>query len=480
MNLSLAALITRLCARACLVVLLWVGSLAAPAAETSGRPNIIFILVDDLRWDALSCMGHPVAKTPNIDRLAKEGALFKNFFVSIPLCSPSRSSFLTGQYVHTTGVIDNTDHSALSHRLVTFPKLLHDAGYETAYVGKWHMGADDSPRPGFDRWVSFKGQGVYANPNINVDGTVSKVEGYMTDILNGHALDFVKREHQKPFVLYLAHKAVHGPFTPAERHRDLYADAGLTLTPNHQDKLEGKPALTRELVVTNAAEGTTKKKNPGKKKAAKAGATPTGHGKTMRQQLRALAAIDDGVGRLLQALEDSKQLDHTMVIFTSDNGYFWGEHGLGDKRWAYEESIRDPLLMRYPKLIKAGTTLDPFALNIDIAPTLLDLAGAPIPKTIQGRSLLPLFKDAKAPWRKSFLTEYFTERGFPRAPTWQAARTDRWKFIHYTELEDMDEFYDLKADPFEMKNLIKDEAAQTALKEMKTELAWLLKETDAK
>jgi N-acetylglucosamine-6-sulfatase len=456
------------------------GSLAAPAAETSGRPNIIFILVDDLRWDALSCMGHPVAKTPNIDRIAKEGALFKNFFVSIPLCSPSRSSFLTGQYVHTTGVIDNTDHSALSHRLVTFPKLLHDAGYETAYVGKWHMGTDDSPRPGFDRWVSFKGQGAYANPNINVDGNTSKVDGYMTDILNGHALDFVKREHQKPFVLYLAHKAVHGPFTPAERHRDLYADAKLTLTPNHQDKLEGKPALTRELVVTNAAKGTAKKKNPGKKKAEKAGATPTGHKNTMRQQLRALAAIDEGVGLLLQALEDSKQLDNTMVIFTSDNGYFWGEHGLGDKRWAYEESIRDPLLMRYPKLIKAGTTLEPFALNIDIAPTLLDLAGAPIPKTIQGRSLLPLFKDAKAPWRASFLTEYSAERSFPRAPTWQAVRTDRWKFIHYTELERMDEFYDLKADPYEMHNLIKDGAAQTALKEMKTELARLLKETDAK
>src|SRR6266576_2619208 len=256
------------------------GWLAAPAAEASARPNIIFILVDDLRWDALSCLGHPVAKTPNIDRIAKEGARFKNFFVSIPLCSPSRSSYLTRQSANATGVIDNSDHSALSHQLVTFPKLLHDASYETAYVGKWHMGADDSPRPGFDRWVGFKGQGAYENPNINVDGKASKVDGYMTDILNGHALDFVRQEHKKPFALYLAHKAVHGPFTPAERHKNLYADARLPLTPNHQDKRAGKPALTSELPETKPADGAPKKKRPAKQ-GAKANGAPTGHENAM-------------------------------------------------------------------------------------------------------------------------------------------------------------------------------------------------------
>jgi len=472
----LAPLVTRSLELICVIASLTLASgFSASAANASTRPNIVFVLVDDLRWDALSCMGHPVAKTPNIDRIAKEGVLFKNFFVSIPLCSPSRSSFLTGQYAHTTGVIDNTDHSALSHQLVTFPKLLHDAGYETAYVGKWHMGTDDSPRPGFDRWVSFKGQGVYENPTINVDGLASKVDGYMTDILNGHALDFVKQEHKKPFALYLSHKAVHGPFTPAERHKDLYAEAKLQLTPNHQDKLEGKPALTRELPEAKSTES-----KPGKKKkAAKTNAAPAGRENAMRQQLRAVAAIDEGVGQLLTALEESKQLDNTMIIFTSDNGFFWGEHGLGDKRWAYEESIRDPLLMRYPKLIKAGTTLEQFALNIDIAPTLLELADAPIPKAIQGRSLLPLFKDARSTWRKSFLTEYFAEKGFPRTPSWQAARTDRWKYIHYSTLDGMDELYDLKADPYELKNLIKETGGQTALNEMKTELAKLLKETGA-
>ena len=199
--------------------------LAACKGDAPPRPNILFILVDDLRWDALGSTGHPAAKTPNIDRIAKEGARFENFFVSTPVCSPSRSSFLTGQYAHATGILDNQPRSALSHQLVTFPKLLRDAGYETAYVGKWHMGNDASPRPGFDHWASFAGQGVYENPTLNVDGRVSRVEGYTTDILNRLALAFVEQAHAKPFALYLAHKAVHSPRTPAQRHRKLYADA---------------------------------------------------------------------------------------------------------------------------------------------------------------------------------------------------------------------------------------------------------------
>jgi len=430
--------------------------------------------MDDLRWDALGCMEHPFAKTPNIDRIAKEGALFKNFFVSIPLCSPSRASFLTGLYPHTHGVIDNTDHSALSHSLLTYPRLLHDAGYETAFIGKWHMGTDDTPRPGFDRWVSFKGQGVYNDPTLNVDGKASKHSGYITDILNDYAVKFVKSEHKKPFLLYLPHKAVHGPFTPAERHKNLYSDAVIKPVQSLDESLAGKPAITRELEESADVKSASKKgkaKKPGSENGRR---MPEN---AIRNQLRALAAVDEGVGEIFKALEEANQLDNTIIIFSSDNGFFWGEHGLGDKRWAYDESIRDPLLIRFPKLIKPGTVFQQLVLNIDIAPTLLEVAGVPVQKSIQGQSLLPLFKDNKTSWRSSFLTEYFQEKQYPQTPTWQAVRTERWKYIRYSNLKDMDELYDLRADPYEMKNLIKDTGSQPALREMQSELETLRKET---
>jgi len=440
---------------------------AAPAA----RPNIVFILVDDLRWDALGSMGHPFVKTPNIDRIARQGALFANYFVTTPLCSPSRASILTGRYVHAHGVTGNGNNNELSHKLVTFPRLLHDSGYETAYVGKWHMGTDDMPRPGFDRWVSFRGQGVYVDPEVNIDGKSGRVTGYMTDILNQHALDFVKRARQKPFALYLAHKAVHGPFTPAERHQDWYANDPIARRPNCNDTLEGRPALTREVPAEAARKQAAKKQAAKKQQAVSSGE------QLIRNQLRALMAVEDGVGMIFKALEETGQLDNTMLVFTSDNGYFWGEHKLGDKRWSYEESIRDPLLVRYPKLIKAGTRIEQDALNIDLAPTFLELGGVRPPKQMQGRSLLPLLKGGAADWRRSFLTEYFAEEQNPRTPTWQGVRTPRWKFTHYPELQGMDELYDLQADPYEMKNLINDPAAAQALSQMKDELQRLLKES---
>lgn len=439
----------------------------ATPAFSADRPNFVFVLVDDLRFDGLHCTGHPFAKSPNVDRLAKEGATFTNAFVSIPLCSPSRSSFLTGQYAHTTGVTGNGNNAERSHKLATFPKLLHDAGYSTAYVGKWHMGTDDTPRPGFDRWVSFKGQGVFKDPPLNIDGNELQTTGYITDILSKHAVDFVKAQTpEKPFCLYLSHKAVHGPFTPADRHKGMFASTPYPGVPTANADRAGKPALT-----LNAGKKAPKKKakEPAPKKA--------NHG-TMRDQMECMISIDEGVGDLIKALEDAKQLDNTVFVFTSDNGYFWGDHGgLGDKRWAYEPSIRIPFIVRYPKLAKAGSTVPQMVMNIDVAPTFLDLAGVKVPADIQGRSFAPLLRGETAGWRTAMLTEYYLEA--PNVPTWHSVRTDQWKYIQYDGHPEWDELYDLKNDPNELKNRIKDESAAETLKTLKSELSRLLRETGA-
>lgn len=447
------------------LALLW-----APPALHAGdsRPNVVFVLVDDLRWDALGCVGHPFVKTPNVDRLAREGVLFRNAFTTTPLCSPSRGSFLTGQYVHTHGIRDNTGRGPASHKLITFPKLLHDAGYESAYVGKWHMGADSSPRPGFDRWVSFRSQGIYVDPLLNVDGKEVKATGYMTDLLTDHAVQFIKQKRTKPFVVYLAHKAVHGPFTPAARHEKLYDDAQVTPPPSVLDPERSratKPALT---AATKGAPANLKLTD-GKVSVKDFG--------ILHKQLQCLAAIDEGVGKLLEALTETGKLDNTIFVFTSDNGYFWREHALGDKRWAYEESIRIPMVVRYPKLAKGGEKRDQLVLNIDVAPTFLELAGVKVPDNVQGKSLVPVLKSDKSEWRTSFLAEYFQDGKFVHPP-WYAARNERWKYIHYPEKK-ADELYDLKADPHEMKNLVDDAKAQEQLKAMKQDLARLLKETGA-
>jgi N-acetylglucosamine-6-sulfatase len=456
------------------------GSDQRPSGVASdSRPNIVFILIDDLRWDELGCAGHPFIKTPNIDRIAREGAMFRNAFVTTPLCSPSRASFLTGQYAHTHGITDNVDRSAASHKLVTFPRLLHQAGYETAFIGKWHMGNDDTPRPGFDRWVSFKGQGTYLNPDINEDGQTVKPAGYITDLLNGYAVEFIRRRHDKPFMVYLAHKAIHPEvtqnndgsvnladserFLPAERHRNLYASKTIPRRPNAMRAPSGKPALQRQIGSLPPL-----------------GANTGTRDEVVLGRQRTLMAIEDGVGEILRALKETGQLDNTIIVFTSDNGYFYGEHGLSvERRLAYEESIRMPLLVRYPPMIKAGAVRNEFALNIDLAPTLLSMAGVPVPGNMQGRSLVPLLKGERVKWRDLFLIEYYSDRVFPRMVRmgYKAVRSGRWKYIHYLELEGMDELYDLKADPYEMKNLINQPGSDKMLKEVKQELEKLLKAT---
>jgi len=436
---------------------------AGPLHAGARRPNLVVIYIDDLRWDALGCTGHPFARTPNIDRLAREGAICRNAFVTTPLCSPSRASLLTGLYARAHGVRGNGPaYNALSHQLPTFPRHLRAAGYETAYIGKWHMGNDPSPRPGFDRWVSFAGQGAHFDVRLNVDGQPQQAQGYTADVLTDYAVEFLRQRRDRPFFLFLSHKAVHGPFTPAPRHQNEFADQPIVRGPGAQDPLDGKPALRRPV-------GDLPPLGPG---------TGSGDG-LIRNQLRMLLAVDESVGRVLAALAEQGELDRTVVLFTSDNGYFWGEHGLGDKRWAYEESIRVPLLIRYPRLVRPGTVIEEMVLNVDLAPTLLELAGArpEPPPTFHGRSLLPLFGTQRREWRQAALFEYFQETNYPRAPTWQAVRTPRWKYIHYPELEGMDELYDLAADPHELRNRIADPAAQEALAQLQRERERLLRET---
>ena len=450
--------------------------------KPDGRPNLLFILMDDVRWDDLGYTGHPFVRTPHIDRIAHEGVQFRNSFAATPLCSPNRASILTGQYAHKHGIIDNVDRSVQSHQLITFPKLLNEAGYETAFIGKWHMGIDDSRRPGFDYWLSIKGQGYYVDPEVNDNGETKKIPGYATDIFSERAVEFISQEHEKPFLLYLSHKAVHpnifqyadgsispipadGGFIPAQRHKDLYTGEDVPRRPNTKSYAGGKPALQRKIEGLPDLGPDT--------------GTPD---HIILNRLRMVTAAAEGIGRILLALESSGQLDNTVIVFTSDHGYFYGEHGLNkERRLAYEEIARTPLTVRYPKLIEAGRSVDEFVLSIDLAPTFLELGGAAVSPHIQGRSLVPFLKgETPGRWRESFLIEYYSDKVWPRLVTmgYQAVRTGRWKYIHYVDLENMDELYDLQQDPYEMKNLIDDPAAAGDLSAANEELERLLDEAE--
>lgn len=439
------------------------------------RPNMVIILVDDLRWDELGYTGHPFVKTPNIDRIAREGAYFRNAFTTTPLCSPSRASFLTGLYAHTHGIIDNTNRSAASHRLKTFPRCLHENGYETAFVGKWHMGNDDSRRPGFDYWVTFKGQGRTVNPELNDNGIARVVSGYVTDVLTDRAVAFIDRPHSRPFLVYVSHKALHpevvqyddgsvsdptgSKFIPAERHKNLYASVTIPRRPNFARPPQDKPALWRPL--------------PGLSPLGHKTATPD---EVVRARLRMLAAVDESTGRILRTLEKARQLDDTIVVFTSDHGYFYGEHGLSvERRLAYEETLRIPLFLRYPPLVRPGSTFDDLVLSIDLAPTLLEI-GQTTGSWTHGRSLVPLLKGKATDWRTSFLIEYYSDKVWPRVANmgYQAVRTKRFKYIRYTELANTDELYDLDADPYEMNNLFRDSRSTDLRRKMDAELDRLL------
>lgn len=446
----------------------------APSTGLAKRPNFVFILVDDQRWDAMSCAGHPFVKTPNIDRIATHGVRFTNAFVTLSLCAPSRAAFLTGIYDHTNGIPTNEGQELDPSAFPTYPQLLQRAGYETAFVGKWHQGPTAEPRPGFDYWMSFKGQGVYNDPALNENGRAFKAKGYITDLLTQAAVDFIKRPRNKPFSVCLWHKAVHEPFTPPERYKDLYKDVEIPEPASFRDTLEGKPEWQRANVL-NGPRGRATASQP-----IPASIPPrkwNTHNERMLDYYRALAAVDDSVGSVLAALKETGAMENTVVIFAGDNGFFWGEHRRGDKRVAYEESLRIPLVICGPGVAKPGRTAEQMVLNIDVVPTILDLAGVKVPAQVQGRSLEPILAGGKPEWRKSFLFEYFQEAWLPRIPTLVGVRTTEWKYVRYPTIKAVDELYDLAKDPYEMHNLANDPAAKEQLAKMRAELERLMKET---
>lgn len=418
-----------------------------PAKPGVAPRNIVVILTDDHRYDAMGFMGaQAFVETPVLDRLAREGAHFKNAFVTTALCSPSRASIFTGLYAHQHKVVDN--NHPIAPGLVFFPQYLRRIGYETAFIGKWHMGeAGDDPQPGFDHWISFKGQGDYW-PNgdgLNINGVRVPQAGYLTDELTDYAMAWLEsRTRERPFLLFLAHKAVHAEFYPAPRHLGRYDGAPF----QYPKSMDGAHAAAqgRPMWVQNQRNSWH-------------GADFPYHSNIdiadyYRRYAETMLSVDEGVGRILDHLQARGELDSTLVLYLGDNGFAFGEHGLIDKRTAYEESMRIPMLARCPELIPPGTTVEAVVANIDIAPSLLAAAGLEAPADMEGADFLPLTRGEPTPWRRSFIYEYYWERNFPQTPTVHAIREDRYKYIHCHGVWDIDELYDLREDPLETNNLI--------------------------
>jgi arylsulfatase A-like enzyme len=430
----------------CAAVLLASAQLAAAA----GRPNFVFLVSDDQRYDAMSVVQKeqndkgrfPWFSTPNMDRLAAEGVRFRNAFVVNSLCSPSRACFLSGKYSHANGVYNN--HTPLGDKLATHASLLRAAGYSTGYVGKWHMGTQPA-RPGFDWYASFIGQGVYFGANFLVNGKPEKSDDWTDDRSAAYAVRFLETERakDKPFLLVVGFKAPHGPFDPPKRLADAFANQTSRPVPN----LGHPPGFNTDL---------GKKKDVGEK-------VPVN-----LSYFRCIAGVDENLGKVLDALDRLKLTEDTVVVYASDNGFYLGEHTLADKRSGYDESLRIPLIVRYPPSGLRGVTRDELVLNTDLAPTFLDLAGVEVPKDMHGKSWKPLLtKDPlKEPFRTGFFFEYFREAGPKKAPatavggyntpTMTGVRTATHKLLRYRDHPEWTELFDLTADPFETTNLFSD------------------------
>lgn len=439
-------------------------ALAAFASGHSGaadrKPNFLFIYTDDQRWDAMGVVQReqgerarfPWLRSPGMDRLAAEGVRFRNAFVTLSLCSPSRAAFLTGRYNHLNGITNN-DTPFPADR-VTHATLLRTAGYQTAYIGKWHMGEQQGQRPGFDYSASFVGHGRYQDCPFEINGVATPTRGWVDDVSTAYAIEWMKNHKERPFSMIVGFKSPHNPRggkNLPERLRDLYAGEASRPTPNC-----GVPAIFHQ----PAADGS-----PGRGLADNA---------IHLDYLRHIRGVDENVAKLLDALDALGLAQDTVVVYSSDNGFYLGEHCSGDKRSLYDESLRIPLLVRYPRLFGKGLTVDELTLNIDLAPTFLDLAGVAVPPEMQGASWKELAAGRKpARWRQSFFAEYYKELG--DVPTCFAIRTTTHKLVKYPNLPGFTEVFDLTNDPYELKNLAADPVLTAKLD---AELAELMRQVD--
>jgi arylsulfatase A-like enzyme len=428
-----------------LTLLLW--PLSSQASGTSRPPNILFIYADDQRYDALGVVQReqgeagrfPWLQTPNLDRFANSGLRFKNSFVVHSLCSPSRANMLTSTYSHITGVKDN--HLELPEGNITLGEMMREAGYTTGYFGKWHMGAQIT-RPGFDQWASQAGHGTYNDCTINVNGKKTPTQGWIDDVITDYAIKFIHEQKSaaKPFFAVIGYKAPHGPYDSRRgdgNDTKAYEKVVARPVPN----LNRLPSYFTELKPVKADQQAQK----------------------TREYFRLLDSLDRVLGRLQDALESEGVAGNTIVIYASDNGYNLGEHGLDNKLMANEESMRIPLIIRWPGVTKPGTTTQAMVNNLDVAPTCLAAAGAAIPPRLQGLSLVPILRDPTASVRSHFFYESYPEGKYP---TLYAVRTADKKLIHYPDKPECDELFDLQADRYEINNLFHNREHATTRNEL--------------
>jgi len=460
-----------------LLILLMAGLLLPTWGRAAERPNILFIMSDDHAAHALSAYGSKINQTPQIDRIAREGLRFTNCFATNAICTPSRAAILTGKYAHINGVpvFNRFDGSQ-----PTLAKYLQAAGYHTGMVGKWHLTSDPT---GFDYWNILPGQGAYHDPVFLTPGGRTKHTGYCTDLITDFSIDFLeKRPADRPFFLMCHHKAPHRNWQPDEKHRLQWENVTVPEPATFHDDYASRSDAAREATMRIDRDLTPNDlKQPPPSGLSEKELKSWKYQRYMRDYLACVASVDDNVGRLLDYLDKKGLSNSTIVIYTSDQGFFLGDHNWYDKRFMYEESLRMPFLVRWPGVVAPRRVSEKMILNVDFAPTLLQAAGLPIPEDMQGRSFLPILKgDEPSSWRTSMYYRYYHYPQDHRVQPHYGLRTERYKLIYFNKIDQW-ELFDLQTDPHELRNIYADPAQAENVKRLKAELARLkaeLKDAD--